>query len=547
MGNCGKKISQVFQKRKTSASKIGESTTCPRCGQIFSASTTYQTLNYHIDSCLTNQAQFHNYIQQQILLDPNFGNNQSEKTSNIDSSQVEYFWAKVPIKDTDNKDGNTQQNLDSSVTSSRKTSSGSNSSNNQSNTKYRWERRSYSKQDINMTSLRRMSPKEVSGLTFEKKQIWFREKCEALRIPWTQGADWIKINPDNVLLNSMFGIQQCDLHKEVKIQIIGDKVNDAGGLLREWVLLCMKEILHPNTGMFTVAGTSDVCYKINKEAEQCDHIIDCFKLLGKIIGKTIFERITMDCYFDRSIINYILGKPTNLEDIYFYDSQLYNSWKFLLENKLAEDDFIDVFAVYRNANGTTKTIELIPDGEEILVNNSNKELYVEKQIQYLCVDSVKVFLDAICEEIYKVIPKQYLSVFEAHEFEMILNGVPFINLDEWKQNTEYSGNYSQNNRVIQWFWMVMNEFNQDQLSKFLQYCTGSSRTPVDGFKKLESNRGNYAKFQIKSVPYEKKNPYPKAHTCFNRLELPEYSNLENLRTYMKAIVNNDLDGVYGLE
>ena len=39
-------------------------------------------------------------------------------------------------------------------------------------------------------------------------------------------------------------------------------------------------------------------YKINKDAEHDDHIINCFKFLGKIIGKTIFERMTMNAYFD---------------------------------------------------------------------------------------------------------------------------------------------------------------------------------------------------------------------------------------------------------
>lgn len=41
-------------------------------------------------------------------------------------------------------------------------------------------------------------------------------------------------------------------------------------------------------------------------------------------------------------------------------------------------------------------------------------------------------------------------------------------------------------------------------------------------RKLESNRGNYSKFMIESTPYVKTNPYPKGHTCFNRLELPLY-------------------------
>lgn len=73
-------------------------------------------------------------------------------------------------------------------------------------------------------------------------------------------------------------------------------------------------------GMFINAETSDVSYKVNKDADYDEHIINCFKLLGKIIGKTIFERITMNAFFDRTLINYILGRNTTLEDIFFYDT-----------------------------------------------------------------------------------------------------------------------------------------------------------------------------------------------------------------------------------
>ena len=31
------------------------------------------------------------------------------------------------------------------------------------------------------------------------------------------------------------------------------------------------------------------------------------------------------------------------------------------------------------------------------------------------------------------------------------------------------------------------------------------------------------KFTIEKVPLEKGNPYPRSYTCFNRLELPEYT------------------------
>lgn len=56
---------------------------------------------------------------------------------------------------------------------------------------------------------------------------------------------------------------------------------------------------------------------------------------------------------------------------------------------------------------------------------------------------------------------------------MILYGVPFINLEDWKNNTEFKGAYYRNHQVIVWFWEVLGEFDQLTLAKFLQFCTGS--------------------------------------------------------------------------
>jgi E3 ubiquitin-protein ligase HUWE1 len=69
----------------------------------------------------------------------------------------------------------------------------------------------------------------------------------------------------------------------------------------------MKEIVHPESGMFELAETDDVTYKINTGAEAMDHVLDCFRLLGIVVGKAIFERIPINAYFDRTIIRHILG------------------------------------------------------------------------------------------------------------------------------------------------------------------------------------------------------------------------------------------------
>ena len=51
--------------------------------------------------------------------------------------------------------------------------------------------------------------------------------------------------------------------KELKIKFETDKVNDAGGLLREWIYLINKEIFNENAGLFSLAETEDITYKIN--------------------------------------------------------------------------------------------------------------------------------------------------------------------------------------------------------------------------------------------------------------------------------------------
>jgi hypothetical protein len=140
-----------------------------------------------------------------------------------------------------------------------------------------------------------------------------------------------------------------------------------------------------------------------------------------------------------------------------------------------------------------------------------------------------------------------LEIFNSDEFELLLNGQPFIDIDDWKQNTIYQGKYNPKHKVIKWFWDVLFTLSQEELSKLLQFCTGSSRVPIGGFGMLESNRGEIAKFCIVPLEYksESKN-YIKSHTCFNRMELPLFANEEEVKEAVKYVVNGDIIG-FGID
>ena len=70
--------------------------------------------------------------------------------------------------------------------------------------------------------------------------------------------------------------------------------------------------------------------------------------------------------------------------------------------------------------------------------------------------------------------------------EMLLYGMPFIDLQDWFDHTEYKPPYDKSNQIIKWFWQIMDGFDQEQLARILHFCTGSSRTPIHGFRYFDN-------------------------------------------------------------
>ena len=47
-----------------------------------------------------------------------------------------------------------------------------------------------------------------------------------------------------------------------------------------------------------------------------------FNLVGKIIGKSLFERISLNIYIDRTLIKHIMNQKVYFDDLQHYDSQV---------------------------------------------------------------------------------------------------------------------------------------------------------------------------------------------------------------------------------
>ena len=79
-----------------------------------------------------------------------------------------------------------------------------------------------------------------------------------------------------------------------------------------------------------------------------------------------------------------------------------------------------------------------------------------------------------------VIPRSYIQNFDEGELELLMSGVGSINIKDWRDHTEYK-NYSETDKVIHWFWRAVLSFGDARRSKLLQFVTGTSRVPMNGF------------------------------------------------------------------
>lgn len=95
-----------------------------------------------------------------------------------------------------------------------------------------------------------MDQTEAEFLVFEEKLLWFKIKMDEIRIPWTQGADVIKISSiENILTDSLEFLDKINFHRETKIEFSDEKVLDAGGVIREWIRIVLKLIFEKEKGL----------------------------------------------------------------------------------------------------------------------------------------------------------------------------------------------------------------------------------------------------------------------------------------------------------
>ncbi|XP_075714081.1 E3 ubiquitin-protein ligase NEDD4 isoform X1 [Rhinoderma darwinii] len=325
------------------------------------------------------------------------------------------------------------------------------------------------------------------------------------------------------------------------IEFDNEKGLDYGGVAREWFFLISKEMFNPYYGLFEYSATDNYTLQINPNSGLCneDHL-SYFKFIGRVAGMAVYHGKLLDGFFIRPFYKMMLQKAITLNDMESVDSEYYNSLQWILENDPTELDLR--FTVDEELFGQTHQHDLKPGGSDIVVTNKNKKEYIHLVIQWRFVNRVQKQMASFKEGFFELIPQDLIKIFDENELELLMCGLGDVDVNNWREHTKYKNGYSLGHPAIQWFWKAVLMMDAEKRIRLLQFVTGTSRVPMNGFAELYGSNGPQL-FTVEKWGSSEK--LPRAHTCFNRLDLPPYESFEDLWDKLHIAIENaqGFDGV----
>ena len=139
------------------------------------------------------------------------------------------------------------------------------------------------------------------------------------------------------------------------------------------------------------------------------------------------------------------------------------------------------FQVEEEVFGEMTETELVSGGKNRKVTEENKTEYIDLVIKWRFVSRVRDQMTHFLQGVSDIIPLKMIKTFDEGELEFLISGIGVIDVKDWKDNTEYK-NYRPTDKVILWFWRLVLSLRDEMRSKLLQFVTGTSRVPFNGFK-----------------------------------------------------------------
>ncbi|KAJ7089078.1 HECT-domain-containing protein [Mycena epipterygia] len=345
----------------------------------------------------------------------------------------------------------------------------------------------------------------------------------------------LTIRRDHLAQDGFDQLQDADLRGHISVTFIdklGIREGNAGhrGLYKEFFTAICKEVFDSQRGLWFSNEKHEI-YPSPRSQARTPENLKWFRFVGRILGKAIYDGILIDFAFAGFFLAKWLGRQGYLDDLASLDPGLYKGLIFLKHYAGDVEDLSLNFTANVNEAGTPRTIELLPDGNNIAVTKENRLQYIYLISHFRLSRQIKLQSEAFFQGLSEIIDQRWLRMFNQQELQTLLGGADSgIDVDDLRAHTRYDGSFKDgNDPTIVAFWNVVHTFDQKQRRALLHFVTSCSRPPLMGFKHLRPA------FNIHDSDTEEH--LPGAATCSNLLLLPRYKDEAVLKEkLLKAIM-----------
>lgn len=265
---------------------------------------------------------------------------------------------------------------------------------------------------------------------------------------------------------------------------------DAGGLFKDFWTDISNRVFNPSFGLFSVTESQLLYPNHNALAlYPKDEIEKLYYFVGRVLGKALFENMTVQPQFAHFFLAYINGRynfVNLIDDLYTFDPELYKNLMFL---KSYDGDIADLsltFSVSDDAYGVQKEVDLMPGGASMSVTTHNRHRYINLVAKYYLHDRIHLQAGAFFRGLNQVIRPDQLCIFCAPELQVLISGTSSgISVEDLRANTQYAGGYHSVDRTIAKFWTVLETLEEADRALLLKFVTSCERPPSLGFAALQ--------------------------------------------------------------
>ena len=384
--------------------------------------------------------------------------------------------------------------------------------------------------DLPTTPAQHMALELVRGAPLVQRANCLRTSLDQLRVSWETGRVQFTVSRANCFGDAIQALGDLPANRWREpffVTFRGEPGLDAGGVSREFFHLAIAELLDPAKGVFrSVEGSTyypndDFVVKDALQGHQ-DRVLT---FAGRLLGKALLEGHHVPAGFNAVLLKHLLALPVSLkEDLRLLDAEVARSLELISAMSDAQlKDLALTFSVARPTLNGAHDVSLRGDGGEEVCEGNVAE-FARLRATAVLGRQQATTIGSLVRGFRDVVPVTLLLLLEApEELREALAGVEALDVHEWRAATQLRGAFKDTTHVVvEWFWSYVASLDGAQKAALLKWATGSARCPLGGFAKLHGRDGVLRPFALTSVELAQC-AYPRAHTCFNRIDLPLFA------------------------